>query len=470
MQDLTKGSVSRHILQLAVPIAVGMLFQTLYYLVDLYFVSRLGDWAIAGVGAAGNLMFLVMALTQVLGAGTMALIAQASGRKDRPDANLIFNQSLTIAAFFMVLTLVGGYLFAGPYMATLGADATTKQAGFDYLLWFLPGLALQFPLIAMGSALRGTGIAKPTMVVQVLTVLLNAVLSPILIMGWLIGRPLGVIGAAVATTISIAAGVVLMSLYFAKLEKFVHVDGKQLLPQLDAWKRILRIGLPPGGEMALMFVYIGITYWIIRDFGAAAQAGFGVGSRVMQSIVLPAMAVAFAAAPVAGQNFGAGLGERVRATAYGAAVIGSGIMLALTLLCQLRPELLIGAFTHEEPVVAVGAEFLRIISWNFVGMGLVFTCSGLFQALGNTVPALFASATRLVTYAIPGIWLASRRGFELRHLWFLSVATMVLQALTSLWLLRGELRERLSMAPVAVAAASEPAEATEVAEVAVQEA
>jgi len=98
MHDLTQGSISKHIIQLAVPIAVGMLFQTLYFLVDLYFVARIGGAAIAGVGAAGNLTFVVMALTQVLGVGTVTLIAQAVGRKDHDDANLVFNQSLSIAA------------------------------------------------------------------------------------------------------------------------------------------------------------------------------------------------------------------------------------------------------------------------------------------------------------------------------------------------------------------------------------
>ncbi len=446
MQDLTQGSITRHILKLAAPIAIGMVFQTLYYLVDLYFVAQLGDAAIAGVSAAGNVQFIIMALTQILGAGTMALISNASGRKDRDDANLIFNQSLLLAAICAAATLLGGYAFARYYMGTLGADAETTAAGILYLYWFLPGLGLQFALIAMGSALRGTGIAKPTMVVQILTVLVNAVLSPVLIAGWVTGKPLGVLGAALASTISVALGVVLLVMYFLRLERYVSFDPKLLRPQPEAWRRILRIGLPPGGEFALIFVYLVVIYWIIRDFGAAAQAGFGIGSRIMQSIFLPAMAVAFAAAPVAGQNVGAGLADRVRETLRSAALIGSGLMLALTLVCQWRPDWFIRLFTAEEPVIAVGSEFLQIISWNFVATGLIFTASGMFQALGNTVPALLASATRIVTFALPGIWLASRPGFTLRQLWFLSVATVAMQAGLSLWLLRGELRKRLQTA------------------------
>ena len=452
MHDLTQGSIPTHLVRLAAPIAIGMLFQTLYVLIDLYFVAQLGDFAIAGVSSGGSVQFLIMALTQVLGVGTMALIAHATGRKDREDANLIFNQSLLLAALFAAATLIGGYGFSGAYMQSLGADAATVQAGTTYLYWFLPGLALQFALISMGSALRGTGIAKPTMLVQMVTVLLNALLAPILIAGWLTHKPLGIAGAGLASSISIAVGVLMMLVYFVRLEKFVGFDPAQFRPRLDAWKRILKIGLPPGGEFALMFIYIGVIYWVIRHFGAEAQAGFGVGSRVMQAIFLPAMAVAFATAPIAGQNVGGGYGDRVRETFRTAVMVGSAIMIVLTLLCQWRPEWLVHGFTSDPKVIAVAAQFLHIISWNFVASGIIFTCSGMFQALGNTVPALLSSATRLVTFAVPAVWISTRPGFELRHLWFLSVATVALQAIASVLLLYREFRRKLSATPaVAIA-------------------
>jgi putative MATE family efflux protein len=447
MHDMTQGSIGKHLVRMAAPIAVGMLFQTLYVLVDLYFVAQLGDAAIAGVATAGNLQFIIMAATQVLGVGTMALIAQAAGRKDQADANLVFNQSLLLAVIAMVVTLVGGYLVIGPYMASVGADERTAAAGAEYLRWFLPGLALQFSLIAMGAALRGTGINKPSLIVQMLTVLLNALLAPILIAGWLSGKPLGIAGAGLATSVSVAFGVALMWLYFHKLEKFVAIDRNLLGARTDVWKRILKIGLPPGGEFALMFCYLAIIYWVIRHFGAEAQAGFGVGSRVMQAIFLPAMAVAFATAPIAGQNVGGGKYDRVREAFKASVILGSSIMIVL------KPEWFVHFFTKDAAVLAVAATFLHIISWNFVAQGIIFTCSGMFQALGNTLPGLMSSATRLVTFAIPALWLSSRPGFELKQLWFLSVATVTLQAATSLFLLWRQFQKRL-VAPSAAAAAA----------------
>jgi putative MATE family efflux protein len=372
----------------------------------------------------------------------MALIAQAAGRKDQADANLVFNQSLVLAMIAMLVTLVGGYLVIGPYMRSVGADEATANAGTVYLRWFLPGLALQFALIAMGSALRGTGLAKPGMVVQVATVVLNAILAPVLVAGWGTGKPLGIAGAGLATSLAIAVGVVMMVAYFARLEKYVGVDATLLRPDPATWKRILKIGVPPGGEFALMFLFLALVYFIIRAFGPAAQAGFGVGSRVMQAIFLPAMAVAFAVAPLAGQNAGARLLPRVRETFDKAALIGSAIMAVLTLFCHWRPDLLVGFFTKDAEVVRIGSEFLRIISWNFVAQGLIFTCAGMFQALGHTLPPLYCTATRVTVFASVAYWLSTRPGFELHEVWYVSVATVTLQAILIITLLLRDIGRR----------------------------
>ena len=442
MQDLTTGSISGHIVRLAAPMAAGMIIQTLYVLIDLFFVARLGDTALAGVSAAANIQFIVLALTQTLSVGTMVLISHASGRRDQADANMIFNQSLLIATACSLITLIGGYALAGAYMKAVGADAATAMNGLTYLRWYLPGLAMQFALVTMGSALRGTGIAKPAMVVQILTVVMNAILAPLLIAGWVTHHPLGVAGAGLASSISIVFGVLLMLGYFVQKEKYVSFQPALFHARLAEWKRILRIGLPAGGEFGLMFVFIAVVYFIIRNFGAHAQAGYGVGSRVMQAIFLPAMAVAFAAAPIAGQNVGAGLSHRARETFKQAVLIGSVLMGALTLLCQIRPDMLMLPFTNDPAVIEVGAGFLRVISLNFIASGIIFTCSGMFQALGNTVPSLMSSGTRIVTFVLPALWLSRQPDFALRQLWYLSAATVYLQMVTSVWLLQRAFRRK----------------------------
>jgi putative MATE family efflux protein len=443
MKDLTQGPIPRHLVAMSVPIAAGMVLQTLYLLIDLYFVARLGDAAIAGVGAAGNVMFAVFALTQMLGVGTVALMSHAVGRKDRDEANHIFNQSVALATFCAFATIALGYALTDAYMGMIGADAPTMAAGTTFLRWYIPGLALQFALVVMGSALRGTGIVQPTMIVQALTVVLNAILAPVLIAGWGTGMPMGVAGAALASTLSVAGGVAVLAVYFLRLEKYVRFDASQWRPRTATWLRMLNIGLPAGGEFALLGVYSGLIYWVIRDFGAAAQAGFGIGTRLTQAIFLPALAIAFGAAPLAGQNFGARLAARVRETFRVAAISGGAIMAVLAVFTHWKGELLVRAFTSDPEVIAFAAQYLAIISWNFVAVGLVFTCSSMFQALGNTWPSLASSGMRLVTFALPAIWLSTRPGFEIVEVWHLSVATVLLQAIVSLTLVSWQLRIRL---------------------------
>ncbi|NQD35866.1 MATE family efflux transporter [Permianibacter sp. IMCC34836] len=454
MKDLTQGSITRHILIMAAPITIGMLVQTLYFLVDLYFVGQLGGSALAGVSTAGNVMFLIMALTQMLGVGSMALIAQAVGRKDQDDANLIFNQSLLMSLLCGGLTLLAAYTLTPSYLQALGADAATREQGLQYLYWFAPGLALQFALNAMGSALRGTGIVKPTMLVHMLTLLINIVLAPVLIAGWGTGIALGVAGAGLASSIAVAAGVLLLARYFAKQEKYVGYHRHLLRPQWQVWKRILNIGLPSGGEFAFMFVYMAIIYALISSFGSSAMAGFGIGSRVMQAIFMPGMAIAFSVGPIAGQNVGAGNTARVREVIRTALMIESLLMLVLTVLCQLQPHWLVQAFSNDAEVSAVASQFLQIISFNFVAAGIVMTCSGVFQGLGNTWPALLSTGTRLLSFVLPALLLARQPGFTLTQVWYLSVAANTLQALTSLLLLRWQLRRpRLPVStPASVAA------------------
>src|SRR6266550_4210037 len=230
MKDMTTGSVTRHLLHMSAFLAVSMVVQTLYLLADLYWVGHLGKEAIAAVGLAGNMTMIVLALTQMLGVGTTTLIAQAAGRKDQTRAELVFNQSFVMSILIALALGVVGFLLRPAYCEWLSADAATANLAKAYLLWFLPGLLLQFPLVALGSALRATGIIKPAVGFQVLSV----------------------------------------------------------------------------------FVYIVLVYVIIRGFGPEAQAGFGIGARVMQALFLPVVALSFALAPVVGQNFGGRRADRVR--------------------------------------------------------------------------------------------------------------------------------------------------------------
>ena len=184
MQDLTNGPLMRHLLKTTSFMLVMMVFQTLYFLIDLYWVGRLGTDAVAAVGIAGNVSFLVLAFTQMLGVGTTAVVSHAVGRKDHDQARLLFNQSQVLAMVTGFAFLIVGLLTRLPYSSSMSPDANTASLAADYLLWFIPAMALQFAMVAMGAALRGIGNFKPGTVVATATVILNMILAPILIFGW----------------------------------------------------------------------------------------------------------------------------------------------------------------------------------------------------------------------------------------------------------------------------------------------
>jgi len=378
-------------------------------------------------------------------AGAVALIAQAAGRKDFVAADLVFNQSLSLAGLCVPATLLAGYTLTAPFMQAVAADYATARAGSDYLYWLMPGLALQFPLAAMTAALRGTGVVKPTMTVQILAVTVNTVLAPILIAGWGTHYPLGVAGAGLASTIAIAVGTLVLSIYFRRLNELLTFQLRELRPRLATWRQILAIGLPTGGEYLLLFVVSAIIYRAIHDFGPDAQAGFGAAWRVMQALFLPALALAFAVTPVVGQNFGARQPARVRQTFNTALILALLVMVLLAVLCRMVPDYLLVPFVGGRQALEAGRTFLQVACWSFVPSGIVFVCCGLFNGLGNTWPTLLASGLRVLVFAVVAYFLTSSPGFAPKLLWKASVLTVFLQMLLALLLAGRELRSpRLS--------------------------
>jgi putative MATE family efflux protein len=324
------------------------------------------------------------------------------------------------------------------------------QLGTAYLAWFVPALFLQFPLISMGAALRGAGLVKPTVIVLVLTVLVNLVLAPILIFGWGTGRPFGVRGAAMATFLALVLGVILMLGYFITREKYLAFDSSGLRPDFGLWREVFRSGLPAGAELAILGVYLIIVYGVIRHFGAAAQGGFAIGARIMQALILPAVAVGMANAPIVGQNFSAKRALRIRESFYAACGVASVVMVLLTALCQTRPAYLVSLFSKQDDVVAVAAGYLRLISLTFLATGLIFASTSVFQGLGNTRPPFLSSVIRLFAFSVPVLLLLGR--LTLQDIWIISAGSIWVQAIANLWFVRREFRIRVSTLAREVAA------------------
>lgn len=440
VHDMTQGSVRGHLLRMMAFMLVGMTLQTLYSLVDIYWVGNLGKQAVAAVSMSTNLMFIALGATQALSVGCVALVSRAAGQKDHPEVQRLFNQAQCLATCTGLLFLCISLPMRTVYTSQLAGDHETERLANEFLLAFIPSLALQFSMVGLGSALRGIGDMKPGLVAQTASVLLNMALAPVLIFGWGFGKPLGVFGAAVSTFVATLAAVIGLAVYLTRGTTFLRLDFSQWAPDFGTWRRMLAIGLPAGAEFILLAIVVGSSYFFTRNFGPHLQAGFGIGSRVMQAGFMPAVTISFSVAAVAGQNFGAKAFDRVRATMTEATKLVLLFMVSFAILCQFAPEPMVRIFSDADEVVAAGSDYLRTLSIAFIANGVIFVSAGMFQGLGNTWPSLAASGLRCLLF-VGAVSLASHQaGFSAHRIWQISVGSVVLQLIAQQLLLRREMR------------------------------
>lgn len=244
-----------------------------------------------------------------------------------------------------------------------------------------------------------------------------------------------------ATFFALVLGVAGMFGYFVVWEKYLVFDRSGMRPDFALWREVFRIGLPAGAELGILGVYLITVYAAIRHFGAVAQGGFAIGARIMQSLILPAVAVGMANAPIVGQNYSAKRATRVRESFWAACGIGSLVMLLMTALCQKKAASIASLFSKQDDVAGVAAGYLQLISLTFPATGLIFACMSVFQGFGNTRPPFVSSVIRLFVFAVPVLLLLNR--LTLQQIWILSAGSIWIQAIANLWFLRREFRTKL---------------------------
>lgn len=451
MHDLTSGPIRGHLLRMAAFMLVGMVVQIIYSLIDMYWVGRLGKEAVAAVGLCGNLQMAVMALGQILSVGTGSIVANAAGRKAINEVKRYFNQSLVLGLVMGVTLGIFLYSMLGAYADSLASDADTALKSRQFLAYFIPALALQFPMMAVGAALRGIGDMRAMLMTQLATVVLNMMMAPFLIFGWVTHLPFGVAGGAMSTLIAIAVGNIGLFTHVYKRGNCFDPLLRDWLPDFTVWRRIFAIGFPSGAEFGILTIYMFFVMLVIKPFGAGAQAAFSIGSRLLQAGMMVAMSIALSAAAVAGQNFGARQAQRVRETFAETLKVSMISVVLFFALFQLFPDQLFHLFTRDPEVTRIGEDYLRVIAWNLLASGVVMACFGMFTAFGNTVPSLIGSATRISLIVVPTWLLSQRADFQLHWVWLLSAACTVVQMLLNLWFLRREFGKRLAFPPPTVA-------------------
>jgi len=362
-----------------------MAMESLFAVVDVYFVASLGPSAVATVGLTESILTLVYAVAIGLSMGTTAMVARRIGEKNPAGAADVAVQAIAVAAMASIPVAVVGFFFAKKVLVLMGADAWALEHGYRYTRWMLGGNVVIMLIFVINAVFRGAG--DPAMAMRVLWVSngINIVLDPALIRGWGPLPELGVEGAGVATTIGRGVGVAIQLFVLFRGAKHIRVLRSQLRVRADVMWRLVRLSL--GGIAQLIIAtssWVGLMR-IMSEFGSVALAGYTIAMRIIVFTFLPAWGLSNAAATLVGQNLGAKKPERAERSVW---LTGLATMIFMAVVAAVYiafNQELVRIFSREPGVVTAGAECLRIVSYGYLFYAWELVIIQAFNGAGDTI-------------------------------------------------------------------------------------
>lgn len=400
-RDYTTGSIGTALLLLAVPMVLEMMMESVFAVVDVYWVASLGASAVAAVGLTESLMTLVYSVAMGFGMGATALVARRTGEKEPEAAARAAGQSLLVGVFASIPFAVAGVLFAPDFLRLMGADAETIRVGTGYTAWMMGGNVVIMLLFILNAVFRGAGDAAVAMRVLWLANGLNLILDPALIFGWGPLPAMGVTGAAVATTIGRGTGVLLQLWVLFRGAEHLRVAARDLRFHAET---MLRLARTSAGGIA-QFI-IATTSWIglvriVAEFGPDALAGYTIAIRVFLFTLLPAWGLSNAAATLVGQNLGAGQPDRAERSVWTAGFVTMVVLGAISGLYVVFDEALMRLFTDEEAVIEAGASALQIMAYGYAIYAWGMVMPQAFNGAGDTRTPTWINAVCFWLIEIP---------------------------------------------------------------------
>ncbi|MCB1182217.1 MATE family efflux transporter [bacterium] len=383
-RDYTTETIGRAVVLLAVPMVLEMLMESAFAVADVYFVARLGVDAVAAVGQTEAMITLIYAVAVGLSMSTTAMVARRIGEKDRDGAADTTVQAMGLGVVVAAAIAVPGALFAPQLLHLMGGSAELVAGGQGYTRVMLAGNVSIVLLFLLNAVFRGAGDAALAMRVLWLANGINIVLDPCLIFGWGPFPELGLTGAAVATTIGRSVGVAYQLHLLFRGRGTVAVARRHLALHGRIMLRLLRISLGGIGQFLISTSSWVLLMRLVGDFGAVAVAGYTIAIRIIVVALMPSWGVSNAAATLVGQNLGAGHPDRAAASVWRVGFYNAGFLVSVAVVFILGAERLVGLFTAEPAVIAVGATALRFIAYGypFYAFGMVMTQA--FNGAGDT--------------------------------------------------------------------------------------
>ena len=418
-QDFTTGSLNRAILLLAIPMVLEMVLESLFAVVDVFWVGRIGANAVATVGLTESMLSLVFAVAMGLSLSTTAMVARRIGEKDPEGAAVAGVQAIAIGIAVSVIIGVPCAFFAPDLLHLMGASPEIVASGSGYARLALGGSGIVLLLFLNNAIFRGAGDAAIAMRLLWVSNIINLVLDPCLIFGWGPFPRMGVTGAALATFTGRSIGVAYQFYRLLRGTERIHVLRRQIRLNLAVLARLVRVSLTGIFQFAIAHTsWIGLVR-IVSLFGAAALAGYTIAIRIVIFVILPSWGLSNAAATLVGQNLGAKQPERAEASVWRTTLYNMLFMGVVGVIFVIFAEPIVRLFTQDPAVVPLGASCLRIVSYGNIGYACEMVMLQAFNGAGDTLTPTLVNLFGFWLLEIPlAYWLAIRVGMRSRGVFY----------------------------------------------------
>lgn len=437
----SESSVIRALLGLAVPIIFGNVLQSAYQLIDAFWVGRLGQAAVAAVSVSFPITFFIIALGSGFAAAGSALTAQFFGAKNQPMVNHVAAQTIMLVVVVSILLGTFGIIVSPYLLHLMGIAPDVYDGALAFLRVSFIGMPFTFGFIMFQALMRGVGQIKWPNVIVFGTVLLNFVLDPLFIFGYGPIHGHGVMGAALATLGTQALAAIAAAVILLTGKSTIHIRISNLKPDFAYIRRAVSLGLPASIELSARGLSLILMSFLIASFGTLTIATYGVGSSILQVVMIPAMGLSMAVSALVGQNLGARNIAQAEQIARMGGIIGFvGLSLIGALAYVFAPYLAMFFVPGEPDVIAAGATFIRTMSfaWGFMGLQLCFT--GVFRASGNMLVAMVLTLVSQWMFQFPLAYvLSSHAGLGASGIWWAFPITNIITVfITYCWFARGD--------------------------------
>ncbi len=408
VKDFTTGSIDRAIFLLAVPMVLEMILESLFALVDIYFVNKVSPAAAATVGLTESSLTILYSIAWGLAMGATALIARRAGEKDFKSASAVAAQVILIAVAFSILVSIVGILFPKEILHFMGADAALVEEHYGFTQMMLGTNVVIMLLFVNNGVFRGAGDASIAMRALILSNIINIILDPLLIMGYGPFPKMGLMGAAYATTIGRGVGVVYQFYHLLGGKDLIKVALKQFRADVVIIRNLLNTS-----SGAMFQFLIGSCSWIflaklVAESGVEVTSGYFTAIRICIFTILPAWGIANAAATLTGQNLGAGQPDRAEKSVWRSAFLTLCFFAFVALMFFFLGEFFMRFFTSNELAIKEGAKCLNIlaIGYIFFAYGMVLTQA--FNGAGDTRTPTFINLFVYWLFQIPLAYFMAR--------------------------------------------------------------